>query len=75
MQELSAERASVRGVSGGRGADCEGSVGVRPVEPELGIEDLGVRFSLHALAGGDSRTAHPRPATNDELGNRTQYVE
>ena len=44
------------------------------VERELGLEDVGVRISLRALADGGSRLVHPRTAANGEFGNRTQCV-
>ena len=74
IQELSAERGTVRDVGGGTGANCEDFVGARPVEQELSLENFGVRISLGALADGGSRMVHPYPAANDEFRNRTQCV-
>ena len=69
MPELSAKKGS-RGARGGKGAICKELVGVRLVERELGLENLGARISLRALVGGCSHNVHPRPDANDELGNR-----
>ena len=74
IQELSAERGAVRDVSRGTGANCEDIIGARPVERELGLEDLGVRVLLHALADGGSRIVYPHPAANSEFGIRAQCV-
>ena len=51
-----------------------GLVGVRPVERELGLEDLCVRVCLRALADGGSRIVYPHPAANNDFGNRVQCV-
>ena len=64
----------MRVVSGGTRASCEKFVGARPVERALGLEDLGVRVRLRALAGGGSRIVHSRPAADDQFGNRMQCV-
>ena len=74
IQELSAERGAVRDVSRGTGANCEDIIGARPVERELGLEDLGVRVRLCALAGCGNRIVHPHPAVNGEFRNRPQCV-
>ena len=74
IEELVAQRGAVRGVSGGAGANCEDLVGARPVNRELGLEDLGVRIRLRALANGGSRVVHPNPAINNEFGDRAQRV-
>ena len=55
------------------GAYCD-LVGARPVERELGLEDLGVRARLRALADGGSRVVNPHPAANDGFENRAQCV-
>ena len=74
MQNLSAPRGAVRGVSGGAWANSEVFVGARPIEPELGLEDRGIRVRLRASADGDSRVVHPHPAANGEFGNHAQCV-
>ena len=51
------------------GAYCD-LVGARPVERELGLEDLDVRVRLRALANGGSRMVHPRPAAKGEFRHR-----
>lgn len=48
MPVLSVERESVRGVSGGTGANCEDSVEVRLVEREFVLKDHSVRVSLRS---------------------------
>ena len=58
----------------GTGANCEDLVGARPVERELGLEDLGIRVRLRALADGGNRVVHPHRAANGEFGNRVQCV-
>ena len=62
------------GVSGSTGANFKDFVGARPVEQELGLEDLTVRVRLRALADGDGRIEHPHSATNGEFWNRAQCV-
>ena len=49
-----AERRAVRGVGRGAGTNCEDFVRARPVKRKFGVEYLGVRVSLHALADGGS---------------------
>ena len=53
---------------------CADLVGTRPVERELGLENLGVRVRLRALADGGSRIVHPQPDANGEFWNRAQCV-
>ena len=74
IEELVAQRGAVRGVSGGAGANCEDLVGARPVNRELGLEDLGVRVCVGALTDGGSRIERSHPATNVDFGNWTQCV-
>ena len=74
IEELVAQKGAVRGVSGGAEANCQDLVGARPVKRELGLEDLGIRVRLRALANGGSRVVHSNPATNSEFGDRAQCV-
>ena len=62
------------GVSAGVQANCEDFVRARPVKRELGLEDLGFRVRLRALADGGRRVVHPYLATNGEFGDRAQRV-
>ena len=49
-------------------------MGARPVERQLGLEDLGVRIRLRALADGGSRIVYSRQPANSEFANRAQRV-
>ena len=74
IQELSAERGAVGGFNGVTGANCDDFVAARPFGRELGLENLGVRGRLRALADGGHRIVHQHPDANDEFGNRAQCV-
>lgn len=52
----------------------EDFVGARSVEQELGLESLGVPVSYPALTDGGRPIVHPRPAPDEELGDRTLCV-
>ena len=67
-------REAIRGISGGAGANCEGFAGARPLKRELGLEDLGARVRLRALADRGSRVVHPHPVTSSEIGDRAECV-
>ena len=73
--KYSAQGGAVRGVSGGTGTNCEDFVGARPVERELGLENLGVGVCLRAFVDGRSGVAHSHPAANGEFGNRAECIE
>ena len=49
-------------------------VGARPVAEDFGLEDLGGRVGLRALADGERRSVHPRPAANVKFGGWTKSV-
>ena len=57
-QELATQRGADRGINGGQGTNCEDFVGARPVERELGLENLGVGVCLRAFVDGRSGVAH-----------------
>ena len=46
----------------------------RPVEGEDGLEDLGVRVGLRALADGGHRIVHPRLVADVKFGDWMQSV-
>ena len=46
----------------------------RPVKRKFGLEYLGVRVSLQALADGGSWFVHPCPTTHGEFRGWTQRV-
>ena len=74
LEEVIAEWRAVRGFGREAGANCQDFVRARPGKRKLGLEYLGVRVSLHALADGGSRVVHPYPTTHDEFWCRTQRV-
>lgn len=74
VQEHCAERGIIRGVTEVRGADRNNCVGADPFEQNFGLEDVGVRASLSALATGGSRIVQGRPTANDILGNLMRRV-
>lgn len=73
VQELSAERGAVQGVTAGGKADCRGHLVARSTDRKLDLQDFGVPASLHALANGGHRIARPRQSS-DDFRNPTKRV-
>ena len=57
------------------GANCEDFGRACPVVRELGLEGLGVRVRLRALADSGSHIVHPHPAANGEFGTGRSALE
>ena len=66
IEEFIPEGESVRCIARGTGADRESLVRARPIERKFGLEHLGIRAGLCALANGGGRIIQPNPITHNE---------
>ena len=63
-EEFIPEGGTVRCVAKGAGADGMDVVGTRPIQREFGLENLGIRAGLCALANSGGRITRPNPITH-----------
>ena len=73
ISEGRSKRRSLASRGGVQGPTARTFVGVRPVDREFDLEDLGGRVSLRLTDGG-SRYIHPLPVANGEVWDRMQCV-